>query len=203
MFLDKSLTQKSGYHTAVHYLFNNLISNLSNEPFNLDLLNTWRNLYEVSHHQNATTVRTFLVATSSSFKSKFIQSDIKYLKYIFVISLCIILVIIINIFLCMVLIKRGFFHRKREYNCLNGHTQLSIEKQSIHPSCVGSSPSSLNSNGTITQQLSVQTNCTTTNSSVSSTPPADVLHPINVKKKNDILRSSSLKKTPYLPEAIV
>ena len=97
MFLDKSLTQKSGYHTAVHYLFNNLISNLSNEPFNLDLLNTWRNLYEVSHHQNATTVRTFLVATSSSFKSKFIQSDIKYLKYIFVISLCIVLVIIINI----------------------------------------------------------------------------------------------------------
>ncbi len=105
--------------------------------------------------------------------------------------------------------KRGHCHRKREYNCLNGHTQLIIEKPPPpHPQQQqqhgGSSPSSTNSNGTITQQLIVHTNCTTTtNSSLSSTPPIDMLHPINITKKNDILRSSSIKKTSFLPEAIV
>jgi hypothetical protein len=98
------------------------------------------------------------------------------------------------------LVKRGYCHRKREYNCLNGHTQLTIEKPQQHG---GSSPSSTNSNGTITQQLIVHTNCTTTNSSLSSTTPVDMLHPINITKKNDILRSSVIKKTSFLPEAIV
>ena len=86
---------------------------------------------------------------------------------------------------------------------LNNHKQLNIDlKQNPHPRG-GSSPSSTNSNGTFSQQLIVQTNYTTTNSSLSSTPPVDILHPNNVTKKNDILRSSSFKKTSYLPEAIV
>ncbi len=122
------------------------------------------------------------------------------MKYIFIITLSILLLLILNFFICIILVKRGYCHRKREYNCLNGHTQLTIEKPQQHG---GSSPSSTNSNGTITQQLIVHTNCTTTNSSLSSTTPVDMLHPINITKKNDILRSSVIKKTSFLPEAIV
>jgi hypothetical protein len=96
------------------------------------------------------------------------------------------------------LAKRGHFHRKREYDCLSAHTQLNTEK-ALNQQRSSSSPTSTNSNGTITQHLIVHTNCATTNSSLSSTPPVDMLHPINVTKKNDILR----RKTSFLPEAIV
>ena len=101
------------------------------------------------------------------------------------------------------MIKRGHCHRRREYNCLNGPTQLTIKKPIQQQQQASSSPTSTNSNGTITQHLIVHTNCTTTNSSLSSTPPVDILHPFNIMKKNDILRCSSMKKTSFLPEAIV
>jgi hypothetical protein len=136
----------------------------------------------------------------------------------------------INFFICIILSRRGHGCRKREYNCLNNHKQLNLinqseqQKQQQHG---GSSPSSTNSNGTITidstQQLIVNTNsheqdhhssplssllCTTTNSSINSTPPVDIIHPINITKKNGILKCSTIKKTnalvsSSLPEAIV
>lgn len=197
-YLDGKLTQKTGHYADVDYLFNNLLVNLSDQSFNLDLLNTWRNLYEVSHQNNITNQRSFF--SHSSFLSRSNKPEIRNLKFIFILTLSILILLIINLFICIILAKRGHCHRKREYNCLNGHQQLPIEKSQQR---CGSSPSSTNSNGTITQQLIVHTNCTTTNSSLSSTPPVDMLHPINLTKKNDILRSSSMKKTTYLPEAIV
>ena len=141
----------------------------------------------------------------SSLIIKPIKSEIKHPQYIFVITLSVLLLLILNLFICILLVKRGYCHRRREYDCLNGHTQLTIEKPPpLQQQQRGSSsPTSTNSNGTITQHLIVHTNCTTTNSSLSSTPPVDILHPINITKKNDILRSSSMKKTSYLPEAIV
>jgi hypothetical protein len=199
-YLDGKLTQESGHYAQVHYLFNNLIPNLSNQLFNIDLLNTWRTLYEVSYQHNISTQRSPIMHSSLLIKP--INSQIKTPKYIFIITLSALLVLILNFFVCIFLAQRGRGCRKREYNCLNGHPQLNIEKpqQQQHG---GSSPSSTNSNGTITQQLIVNTNCTTTNSSLSSTPPVDTLHPINITKKNGILRSSSIKKTSFLPEAIV
>jgi hypothetical protein len=159
-------------------------------------LNTWRNLYEVSHQSNSSTQRSSIIR--SSLIAKPIKSDIKHPKYIFIITLSILIVLIINFFICILLAKRGHFHRKREYDCLSAHTQLNTEK-ALHQQRSSSSPTSTNSNGTITQHLIVHTNCATTNSSLSSTPPVDMLHPINVTKKNDILR----RKTSFLPEAIV
>lgn len=198
-FLDGKLTQKPGHYAQVHYLFNNLLSNLSDQPVNIDLLNTWRNLYELSYQHNISIQRSSFI--HSSLLSKPIKSEIKNLKFIFIITLSILIILIINFFICIILAKRGHCYRKREYNCLNTHNQLTTEKPQH---LGGSSPSSTNSNGTITQQLIVHTNCTTTtNSSLSSTPPVDILHPTNITKKNDILRSSSMKKTTYLPEAIV
>jgi hypothetical protein len=133
----------------------------------------------------------------------------------------------INFCICIILSRRGHGCRKREYNCLNNHKQLNLVKQSDkHPQHGGSSPSSTNSNGTITldstQQLIVNTHTheqeqhssplssllCTTNSSINSTPPIDVLHPINITKKNGILKCSAIKKPNVLvpsslPEAIV
>ncbi|CAF3634574.1 unnamed protein product [Adineta steineri] len=198
---DDKLTQQSGHYAQVHYLFNNLISNLSHRPFHIDLLNTWRSLYDMSYQHNISTQRSSLVR--SSLLTKPIYNENKNLKYIFIITLSVLLILIINFLICILLGRRGHYYRKREYNCLNGHTQLNIEKTEQHHG--GSSPSSTNSNGTLVQQLIVNTNCTTTtNSSLSSTPPVDILHPINVTKKNGILRSSPKQKKPSeLPEAIV
>lgn len=159
-------------------------------------MNTWRNLYEVSYQSNSSTQRSSII--HSSFIMKPVKSDIKHPKYIFIITLSILLVLIINFFICLLLAKRGHCHRKREYDCLNAHTQLTSEKP-LHQQRSSSSPTSTNSNGTITQHLIVHTNCATINSSQSSTPPVDILHPINITKKNDILR----RKTSFLPEAIV
>jgi hypothetical protein len=198
--LDGNLTQQAGHHAQVHYLFNNLISNLSNQPFNIELLNTWRTLYEVSYQNDFSTQPTPNIR--SSLLTKPIDSEIKTPKYIFILTLSILLLVILNFFICIILARRGHGCRKREYNCLNGHTQLNIEKPQ-HQQHGGSSPSSTDSNGTMIQHLIVNTHCTTTNSSLSSTPPVDVLHPINITKKNGILRSSSTKKPSLLPEAIV
>ncbi|CAF1076045.1 unnamed protein product [Adineta steineri] len=197
---DDKLTQQSGHYAQVHYLFNNLISNLSHRPFHIDLLNTWRSLYDMSYQHNISTQRSSLIR--SSLLTKPIYNENKNLKYIFIITLSVLLILIINFLICILLGRRGHYYRKREYNCLNGHTQLNIEKTEQHHG--GSSPSSTNSNGTLVQQLIVNTNCTTTtNSSLSSTPPVDILHPINVTKKNGILRSSPKQKKPSeLPEAI-
>jgi hypothetical protein len=193
-YLDGKLTQQPGHYAQVHYLFNHLISNLSNQPYNIDLLNTWRVLYEISYQYNFSTERTSAIRSSLS-----IKSESKHPKFIFLITLSVFLLLILNFIICIILARRGHCCRKREYNCLNGHTQINIEKAAIG----GSSPSSTNSNGTITQQLMVNTNCTTTSSSLSSTPPVDILHPINVTKKNGILRNSSQRKPSLLPEAIV
>jgi hypothetical protein len=127
----------------------------------------------------------------------------------------------INFCVCVIFSRRGHGCRKREYNCLNNHKQLNLVNQSEQHG--GSSPTSTNSNGTITldstQQLIVNTNstehdqqssplssllCTTTN----SIPPVDILHPINITKKNGILKCSAMKKSnglisSSLPEAIV
>ncbi|UJR22431.1 hypothetical protein I4U23_025491 [Adineta vaga] len=196
------LTQQAGYYAQVHYLFNNLIPNLSNHPLRFDLINTWISLYELSHQQNFSTQHSPTIR--SSFLSRPIYTETKHPKFVFAITFCVFVLLLINLILCTTLTKRGRCFRKREYNCLNAHTQLNIDKtqQQLHG---GSSPSSTNSNGTITQQLIVNTNCTTTtNSSLSSTPPVDILHPINVTKKNGILRSSSRYNRPsILPEAIV
>lgn len=126
--------------------------------------------------------------------------EIKNPKHIFILTLCTLIFILFNFFICILLSRRGHGCRKREYNCLNGHTQISIEKTQQHG---GSSPASTNSNGTITQQLIVNTHCMTTNSNSSNTPPIDIVHPINMPKKHGILRNTSLKTTSRLPEAIV
>ncbi|CAF1193326.1 unnamed protein product [Rotaria sp. Silwood1] len=195
---DGQLSQQSGHYAHVHYLFNNLISNLLNQPLHLDLLNTWRTLYEVSHKSNTSIYNSII--NHSTLKSKPIHFEIKNLRYVFVLALSILILLLLNFSVCIYLARRGHGCRKREYNCLNGHAPINIEKAPQH---CGSSPSSTNSNGTITQQLIVNTNCITTNSTLSNTPPADILHPINITKKNGILRSSSIKKTVLLPEAIV
>ncbi|CAF1048682.1 unnamed protein product [Adineta ricciae] len=198
---DGKLAQQSGYYAQVHYLFNNLIPNLSKRPPHFDLINTWISLYKISHQQNLSTQHSPTVRTS--FLSRSIYSETKHPKFVFAITFCVFLMLLINFILCATLTKRGRCLRKREYNCLNGHAQLDIGKaqQQLHG---GSSPSSTNSNGTLIQQLVVNTNCTTTtNSSLSSTPPVDILHPINVMKKNGILRSSTKYKPPILSEAIV
>ncbi|CAF1615740.1 unnamed protein product, partial [Adineta ricciae] len=39
---DGNFSQVTGHHTQVHYLFNTLISNLTEHPFDTDLLNTWK-----------------------------------------------------------------------------------------------------------------------------------------------------------------
>lgn len=200
--LDGVLTQKAGHYTHVHYLFNNLISNLSHQPFTIDLLNTWKTLYEISSQNNVSTAHSTMIR--SSFSSKSIKAEMKHPKYVFIITFTILFLFILNLFICLIMIKRGHCHRKREYNCLNGHPQLTMKKPlQLQQQRGSSSPTSTNSNGTITQHLMVHTNYTTTNSSLSSTPPVDILHPINITKKNDILRSSSMKKASFLPEAIV
>ncbi|CAF3095315.1 unnamed protein product, partial [Rotaria sp. Silwood2] len=203
MLKDGKLSQQSGHYSHVHYLFNNLISNLFNQPLHLDLINTWKTLYEVSHKSNISIYNSGI--NRSSLKTKLIHFEIKNPKYVFILTLSVFILLLLNFSVCIILTRRGHGCRKREYNCLNGHTQINIEKPQQHG---GSSPSSTNSNGTITQQLIVNTNCTTTtttttNSNLSNTPPVDILHPTNITKKNGILRSSSIKKTSLLPEAIV
>lgn len=150
-------------------------------------------------------------------------------KYLLILCSSAFVLLIVNFTICIILSKRGQGCRKRDYNCLANHKQLTLvnPSQQIQQRHGGSSPSSTNSNGTITidstQQLIVNTHsndhehhtsplssllCTTTNSSINSTPPVDVLHPINITKKNGILKCSSIKKTNVLvtsslPEAIV
>jgi hypothetical protein len=163
--------------------------------------------------------------------SPLFYSNITNQKYIFILVLSALILLMINFCICIILSRRGHGCRKREYNCLNNHKQLNLinqsekqQQQQQHHG--GSSPSSTNSNGTITidstQHLIVNTNshdqehssplssllCATTNSSINSTPPVDIIHPINITKKNGILKCSSIKKSNVLvpsslPEAIV
>ena len=206
-YSDGQLSQERGHHVQVHYLFNNLISNLFHQPLNVDLLHAWKTLYQVSSEQNISTVRAPI--SHRSLFNKPLPSEMKNLKSIFLLTLMIFCLIILNFFICIFLTRRGHGCRKREYNCLDVHTPFNLNRPSspLQPAQQphsGSSPSSTNSNGTITQQLMVNTNCTTTtNSSLSSTPPVDILHPINITKKNGILRSSSRRRASLLPEAIV
>jgi hypothetical protein len=168
--------------------------------------------------------------------SPLFNMNVTHVKYLFILSLSAGILLVINFCICIIISRRGRGCRKREYNCLNNHKQLNLlsgseqqqhQQQQQQQEHGGSSPSSTNSNGTITidstQQLIVNTSshdhdhhpsplssllCTTTNSSVHSTPPIDILHPINITKKNGILKCSTLKKTHVLipaslPEAIV
>lgn len=196
--LDGRLSQQSGHYAHVHYLFNNLISNLFNQPLHIDLLNAWKTLYEISHKSNTT--QNDLSINRSSLTIKSLNFDIKHPKYIFILALTLLSFLLMNFFICVLFSRRGHGCRKREYNCLNGHTQLNIEKHQQHG---GSSPASTNSNGTITQHLIVNTNCIATNSNHNNTRPLDIIHPINLTKKNGILRNVSTKKPPLIPEAIV
>lgn len=219
--LDGNLTQISGHHSQVHYLFNNLISNLTEHPFDTSLLNTWKTLYEVSYKNN---LSTNFHSLNKQFSPLF-YSNLPNQKYVFLLTLSIFILIMINFCLCIIFARRGHGCRKREYNCLNNHKQLNVINQSEQHHG-GSSPSSTNSNGTITidstQQLIVHTNSheqehqssplssllCTTNSSINSTPPVDIIHPINITKKNGILKCSTIKKSNVLvssslPEAIV
>ncbi|CAF1467322.1 unnamed protein product [Rotaria sp. Silwood1] len=232
-----NLSQIRGYHAQVHNLFNNIILNHTKNSFDINLLNTWKTLYEVSHKNNLSTYQSTSIHSSllpRQFSPLFDSNNNNNnnnQKYIFILSLSAFILLIINFCICIILSKRGQGCRKREYNCLNNHKQLTLVNQSEQHKHQrrhgGSSPSSTNSNGTITidstQQLIVNTNsieqehhssplpsllCTTTNSSINSTPPIDVLHPVNITKKNGILKCSSIKKTNILlpsslPEAIV
>jgi hypothetical protein len=203
---------------------------LTEHPFGVDLINAWKTLYEVSYKTNVSTYQPANIPSSLLTKqySPLFDINLNNPKYIFILSLSALILLILNFFICIIFSRRGHGCRKREYNCLNNHKQLNLIKQSEQQQQQGgSSPSSTNSNGTITidstQQLIVNTNsheqehhssplssllCTTTNSSINSTPPVDILHPINITKKNGILKCSSLKKTNVLissslPEAIV
>ncbi|CAF1403081.1 unnamed protein product [Rotaria magnacalcarata] len=223
---DGNLSQVRGYQTNVHNLFNNIIANKSENQMDINLLNTWKTLFEVSHKMNVSTNTRGLLLIKPF--SPLFDSNNNNQKYILILCSSIFVLLIINFSICIVLSKRGQGCRKREYNCLNNHKQLTLVNPSEHPQQHGgSSPSSTNSNGTTTidstQQLIVNTNpnehehhssplssllCTTTNSSINSTPPVDVLHPINITKKHGILKCSSIKKTNVLatsslPEAIV
>jgi len=222
IYLDGNLTQIRGHHYQVHYLFNNLISNLTEDSFDINLLNTWKTLYKVSYKTNISTanIQSFTKQISPLF-----YTNINNQKYVFILSLSVFLLLIINFCICIILSRRGHGCRKREYNCLNNHKQLNLINQTEQKHG-GSSPSSTNSNGTITidstQQLIVHTNSheqehqssplssllCTTNSSINSTPPVDIIHPINITKKNGILKCSAVKKPNVLvpstlPEAIV
>ncbi|CAF3301633.1 unnamed protein product [Rotaria socialis] len=195
---DGKLSQQSGHHAHVHYLFNNLISNLFNQPLHIDLLNAWKSLYEISHKSNTSIYNSTI--NRSLLKTKSIHFKIKHPKHIFILTLSILILLMINFFMCILFSRRGHGCRKREYNCLNGHAQLNIEKRQHNGE---SSPSSTNSNGTMTQQLIVNTHYTKTDSNPCNTPSVDTLHPINITKKNAILQNASIKKTSSLPEAIV
>ncbi|CAF0887647.1 unnamed protein product [Rotaria sordida] len=229
-----NLSQVRGYHAEVHYLFNNIIVNHSENSFDINLLNTWKTLYDVSHKKNQSTniYSSLLTRQFSPLFDSNNNNNINNQKYIFILALSTFILLIVNLCICIILSRRGQGCRKREYNCLNDHKQLNLVNQSEQHKHQqrhgGSSPSSTNSNGTITidstQQLIVNTNSNeqehhsssplssllcTTNSSINSTPPIDVLHPINITKKNGILKCSSIKKTSVLvvasslPEAIV
>ncbi len=191
----------------------------------MNLLNTWKTLYEVSSRTNLSTNlhSTFI---NKQFAPLF-YSNFPNQKYIFILSFSVFLLLMINFCICIILSRRGHGCRKREYNCLNNHKQLNLVNQSDkHQQHGGSSPSSTNSNGTITldstQQLIVNTHSheqehqssplssllCTTNSSINSTPTVDILHPVNITKKNGILKCSAIKKSNVLvpsslPEAIV
>lgn len=165
---------------------------------------------------------------SSALLSKsFSYANLSNEKSLLILSTSALLLLLINLCICLILSRRGHGCRKREYNCLNHHKQLNLVNQSVkHPHHGGSSPSSTNSNGTITidstQQLIVNTNSheqdlhssplssllCTTNSSINSTLPVDILHPVNITKKNGILKCSTMRKSNVLvpstlPEAIV
>lgn len=226
LFSDGNLTQTRGSHSQVHYLFNTLLFNSTEQSYDSNLINTWKTLYEVSQKSNQSTY------SSSLFLSKQLTPlftvNFPNQKYVFLFSMCACLLLMMNFCLCIIFSRRGHGCRKREYNCLSNHKQLNMLNQSnVHQHHGGSSPTSTNSNGTITldstQQLIVNVNsheqerqssplssllCTTTNSSINSTPPVDILHPINITKKNGILKCSTMKKSNVfvpssLPEAIV
>jgi hypothetical protein len=184
----------------VHYLFNNLIANLFHQPLSSsDLFTTWKTLFHVSVQSN-------LSASPRLSVSETIRqaTHLRNIKYIVLVTLTILLLLILNFVICICLTRRGHGCRKREYNCLNPHvvgqeTSKSIAAAAAAAAQTGASPAS-----TITQQLLVNTNYTTTNSSLSSASPVDMLHPVNVTKKSSFLRRSSRKRSSsFLPEAIV
>ena len=177
----------------MHYLFNNLISSLLHQQLNLDLLHTWKTLYQVSANQSTSTL-------DLSFFTQRFDAEMKNPKYVFILTLSVLVVVLLNFFVCIVVTRRGHGCRKREYHCLDAHTQLTVDKLPEEQQC-DSSSSSTNSNGTINQQLIVHTNYTTptTNSSLSSTPPVDLVHVRHVGRRTGIVRSA-LRQTS---EAVV
>lgn len=149
--------------------------------------------------------------------------------YLIILILSTSMLLLINLCLCFLITKCRYKQRKHQYNCLSHHKQLNsihhpTDTVAVHHG--GSSPSSTNSNGTITidstQHLIVNTSsheqdlhsspvssllCTTTTTNGSSSP-IDILHPININKKNGILKCSTTKKNnsfipTSLPEAVV
>ena len=222
-FSDGNINQSRGRHYQVHYLFNQLLSNFTEDSSNADLLKTWKTLYEVSVKTNLSNNRQ---PTSMTKPLSYVNFSNE--KFLILLAGSASLLLLINCCICLILSRRGHGCRKREYNCLNHHKQLNLVNQSDkhHPHHGGSSPSSTNSNGTITidstQQLIVNTNSheqdlhssplssllCATNSSINSTLPVDILHPVNITKKNGILKCSTMKKSNVfapstLPEAIV
>lgn len=222
---DGNLSQSRSHHTQVHYLFNTVLSNLTESPFDTNLLNTWKTLYEVSYRTNQSRPVTLSKRVFPFFDLQLKPAP----NYLIILILSTSILLLINICLCLLISKCRYARRKHQYNCLNNHKQLnSIHHPSdqvvVHHG--GSSPSSTNSNGTITidstQHLIINTNsheqdlhgsplssllCTTTTTNGSSSP-IDILHPINITKKNGILKCSTMKKNntlipSSLPEAVV
>ena len=193
--LDGNLSQSRGYYAQVHYLFNNLISSLLHQQLNLDLLHTWKTLYQVSANRS----HSLASDRDLSFFAQRFDADMKNPKYVFIVTLSVLLVVLLNFFVCVVVTRRGHGCRKREYHCLDAHTQLTVDKLPEEQHC-DSSSSSTNSNGTINQQLIVHTNYTT-----SSTPPVDLVHVRHVasRRTDGVVRSSLRQKSSLATEAVV
>ena len=233
--LDGYLNQVRGHYTQVHYLFNNIISNRTENSFDSNLMNTWQTSFEIPYRRNLSIDESKQIHSSLLAKSLAplfgSNNNDNNQKYTIILSSSAVLLLMINFCTCIILSRREYSCRKRHYNCLNNHKQVNLvnksEQNQHQQQHGGSSPASTNSNGTTTvdstQQLIVNINsneqerhssplssllCTTTNSSIASTPPVDVLLPINVAKKSGILKCSSIKRsnalvTSSLPEAIV
>ena len=120
--LDGNLSQVRGYQTNVHNLFNNIIANQSENQMDINLLNAWKTLFEVSHRANVST-NTRASLLIKKFTPLF-DANNNNQKYILILCSSIFVLLIINFSICIVLSKRGQGCRKREYNCLNNHKQL-------------------------------------------------------------------------------
>ena len=106
--LDGNLSQTHSHHAQVHYLFNNLLLNLTEASLDASIISAWKTLYEVSQKTNQSSYQA-RPHLHSALLSKgffpFFNLNQNHQKYLLILFLSTVIIFLINICLCIIITR--------------------------------------------------------------------------------------------------